>query len=92
MRANYLREGINSIFQGSAADLIKLAMLKIHQEFKGTAIKMLLQVHDELIFELPKHNVQENAKRISEIMNGIYTLKVPLQSNIAIGRTWADLK
>ncbi len=85
MKANYLREGINSIFQGSAADLIKMAMLKIHKEFQHTEVKMLLQVHDELIFELPKNGAQENALAISKIMNTIYTLHIPLQSSISLG-------
>lgn len=53
MRANYLREGVNTIFQGSAADLIKMAMLKIHAHIADSHVSMLLQVHDELIFELP---------------------------------------
>ena len=92
MKANYLREGINSIFQGSAADLIKLAMLKIYKEFKDTQVKMLLQVHDELIFELPKDGAKEVAQKIAHIMNTIYELKVPLDSNISMGQTWADLK
>lgn len=92
MKSNYLREGINSIFQGSAADLIKLAMLKIHHHFKGSAVKMLLQVHDELIFELPKEMVNEAASEIEGIMNSIYTLNVPLKCGIAVGKTWADLK
>ncbi len=92
MKANYLREGINSIFQGSAADLIKLAMLKIYKEFQNTQVKMLLQVHDELIFELPKDGAKEVAQKIAHIMNTIYELKVPLDSNISMGQTWADLK
>lgn len=92
MQANYLREGINSIFQGSAADLIKLAMLKIHRHFQGSAVKMLLQVHDELIFELPVKIVDEVSREIEGIMNSVYTLNVPLKCGIAIGKTWADLK
>ncbi|PAF44720.1 DNA polymerase I [Helicobacter sp. 11S02596-1] len=92
MKANYLREGINSIFQGSAADLIKLAMLKIHQHFKNSPVKMLLQVHDELIFELPKDLVQEASRDIETMMNNIYTLNVPLKCGIAIGDNWAALK
>ncbi len=92
MRANYLREGINAIFQGSAADLIKLSMLKIHARFKDTEVRMLLQVHDELIFELPASLCQSASDEIAEIMNRIYPLHVPLQCNVAIGDTWADLK
>lgn len=92
MKANYLREGINSIFQGSAADLIKLAMLKIHQKFKDSKVKMLLQVHDELIFELPKEIAPATSKEIETIMNHIYTLNVPLKCGISLGKNWAELK
>ncbi|PAF42934.1 DNA polymerase I [Helicobacter sp. 11S03491-1] len=92
MKANYLREGINSVFQGSAADLIKLAMLKIHHHFKNTPLKMLIQVHDELIFELPKDLLKETSKDIEEIMNHVYTLNVPLKCGITVGKNWAELK
>lgn len=91
-RSNYLREGINSIFQGSAADLIKMAMNKIHALIKDTPVKMLLQVHDELIFELPQEGAWEKGEEIAKIMNEIHTLKVPLQCGIAIGKNWAELK
>lgn len=92
MRANYLREGVNTIFQGSAADLIKMAMLQIHRHIADSSVSMLLQVHDELIFELPESSAQEHAKDIAHIMDTIYTLEVPLESSIALGRTWAELK
>lgn len=92
MKQNYLREGINSIFQGSAADLIKLSMLKIHEHFKSTEVKMLIQVHDELIFEMPKNKVQEVSDKMKDIMNNIYQLNVPLRCGIAIGKNWAELK
>ena len=94
MQANFLREGVNSIFQGSAADLIKMAMLKIHAHIKENKsdIKMLLQVHDELIFELDKDGAEQKAKELSAIMDNIYTLNVPLKSSYALGRTWAELK
>lgn len=92
MRANYLREGVNTIFQGSAADLIKMAMLQIHSHIQGSNIAMLLQVHDELIFELPKQNALESAKEIAHIMDTIYPLAIPLESTISLGDSWADLK
>ena len=94
MQANFLREGINSIFQGSAADLIKMAMLKIHTHIKENKsdIKMLLQVHDELIFELDKEGAEQKAQELSAIMDNIYTLNVPLKSSYGLGRTWAELK
>ncbi len=89
---NYLREGINAIFQGSAADLIKLSMLKIHQTYKNKPLKMLLQVHDELIFEVCEDGAQDLAKEIEGIMNQVYALEVPLKCGISIGDNWAQLK
>lgn len=91
-KANFLREGINTIFQGSAADLIKLAMNKITQHIQDTSIKMLIQVHDELIFELPKEGARSKAEEIAGIMNSIYKLKIPLECGIALGENWAELK
>lgn len=92
MKSNYLREGINSIFQGSAADLIKLSMLKIYQKYNNDSIKMLLQVHDELIFEVSEDEIVEVSKDIEAIMNNIYKLNVPLKCGVSIGDNWAELK
>lgn len=92
VKGNYLREGINSIFQGSTADLIKLSMLKIYQKYNNDSIKMLLQVHDELIFEVSEEEVVEVSKNIEAIMNNIYTLNVPLKCGVSIGDNWAELK
>ncbi|ANV98181.1 DNA polymerase I [Helicobacter enhydrae] len=91
-KANFLREGINTIFQGSAADLIKLAMLKIKTYIANTPVKMLIQVHDELIFELPEQGAMQYAQEIASIMNGIYVLKVPLECGVNLGQNWAQLK
>lgn len=92
MKANFLREGINSIFQGSAADLIKLSMCEIHKRYTQSDLKMLLQVHDELIFESPSEKAEQYAKEVSQIMNHIYELEVPLKCGISIGQNWAELK
>lgn len=91
-KANYLREGINSIFQGSAADLIKLAMNKIQSYIEGSDTKMLIQVHDELIFELPQKDAEQRASEIAKIMNEIYLLNVPLECGMTLGKNWAQLK
>ena len=88
----FLREGINSIFQGSAADLIKLAMNKCFLQFQHRDIKLLLQIHDELIFEVRDSELDTASKEILEIMNHIYTLKVPLKCGISIGKRWSLLK
>ncbi|WP_104696881.1 MULTISPECIES: DNA polymerase I [unclassified Helicobacter] len=92
IKSNYLREGINSIFQGSTADLIKLSMLEIYKKYQNKTIKMLLQVHDELIFEVPEHEAIEVGREIEYIMNHIYQLEVPLKCGVNIGDSWADLK
>ena len=69
-----------------------MAMLKIYETFKNTPVKILLQVHDELIFELPQEGAKERAQEIAHIMNTIYALNVPLESSISLGTNWAELK
>lgn len=88
----FLREGVNTIFQGSAADLIKLAMNKCFKVFKNADIKMLLQVHDELIFEVKEDEINDVSLEILNIMNNIWELNVPLKSGLSIGERWSDLK
>ena len=89
-KAAFLREGINAIFQGSAADIIKLAMLQITQEKLES--KLLLQVHDELIFEAPESVAKTEAKKIAQIMENITTLRVPLKCGVSLGADWGMLK
>lgn len=95
-RAAFLREGINAIFQGSAADLIKLAMIECDRffsdSFENGEVALLLQIHDELIFEVRDDLAQSVADKIKAIMNGIYTLKVPLECGICKGKNLAELK
>jgi DNA polymerase-1 len=90
--ANYSREAINAVFQGSAADLIKLAMLKIKNSILKDEAKLLLQIHDELIFEVRSENALDFAKQASEIMESIYKLNVPLKTTVSIGDNWGELK
>ncbi|RXK06186.1 DNA polymerase I [Halarcobacter bivalviorum] len=93
MRAAFLRESVNTLFQGSAADLIKLSMIKIYKEFKNSEdIKMLLQIHDELIFEVKETEVDKITNRLVEIMENIYTLEIPLKVSKSVGLTWQELK
>ncbi|RAX54957.1 DNA polymerase I [Helicobacter sp. 16-1353] len=91
-RLAFLREGVNSIFQGSAADLIKLSMNECYKQFKNRDVKLLLQVHDELIFEIKEDEIDVVSKEILEIMNNIYKLNVPLKCGINIGKRWSELK
>ena len=90
--AGYLREAVNTVFQGSAADLIKLAMNKIMDTLVTDESKLLLQIHDELIFEVKEDNATSFAQKAKEVMEGIYALHVPLKVSIAIGKNWGELK
>ncbi|MDO5046236.1 DNA polymerase I [Campylobacter sp.] len=89
--AMYEREAVNTIFQGSAADIIKLAMVKISKILDERA-SMLLQIHDELIFEVEDGFAQEFGERAKEIMQSIYKLNVPLKTSLNIAKNWGDLK
>ncbi|MCK5295158.1 MAG: DNA polymerase I [Arcobacteraceae bacterium] len=93
LKAGYLREAVNAVFQGSASDLIKLAMLKIYDKYKNSdEVKMLLQIHDELIFEVKEDIVDEVAIDLADIMKNIYKLNIPLEVSVSIGNNWAELK
>ena len=85
--ANYEREAVNTIFQGSAADIIKKAMLEIKQNFPNS--KMILQIHDELIFEIEDEN---EAYEYKKIMENVFNLKVPLKVGMSFGKRWGELK
>jgi len=93
-KAAFLREGVNTIFQGSAADLIKLSMLDIESIIKeeNLPVSMLLQIHDELIFEVAEDRVGELSDRFAYAMAHIYQLNVPLECSISIGDSWGELK
>jgi DNA polymerase-1 len=88
------RIAVNTVVQGSAADLIKRAMVDIHRELKsgGHSAKMLLQVHDELVFEIPRRDVERQAAMIRRLMETPMSLNVPIVVDISYGRTWADCK
>jgi len=86
------RMAINTPIQGTAADLIKKAMISIHRRLKdeGFQSKMLLQVHDELVFEVPEDEVDAVVPLIREEMVGAYVLEVPLVVDISKGRNWGE--
>lgn len=86
------RMAINTPLQGTAADMIKDAMIKIHELIKDNKdIKMLLQVHDELIFEAKTDKATKLSKEIKSIMENILKLKVPIVVDIKIGDNWGEL-
>ncbi len=88
------RAAINAPLQGSAADLIKMAMVKLDNSLKekGLQAKMLLQVHDELVLEVKNDCLDEAVKIVTEAMELNQPLKVPLVADVKIGKTWKDSK
>ncbi|HZA99316.1 MAG TPA: DNA polymerase I, partial [Gemmatimonadales bacterium] len=93
-RAYGERNAQNSPLQGSAADLIKLAMVRIHRAIRdrGLQSRMLLQVHDELVFEAPPEEVQTLAELVREQMENVAQLRVPLVVDIGTGPNWLEAK
>ncbi len=93
-RKNGERMAINAPIQGTAADIIKIAMVRLHDMLKteGFAARMLLQVHDELVFEVPEAEVKPLEARVREIMEGAMTLDVPLKVDINVGPSWMEAK
>ena len=88
------RTAINSPIQGSAADLIKLAMIRIETKLReeGSRGVMLLQVHDELLFEVPQSEVAPLAEMVKDELQQIYKLDVPLVADVKGGPNWRDMK
>jgi DNA polymerase-1 len=88
------REAINAPIQGTAADIMKLAMLKIPSALKaaGLGSKMLLQVHDELVLECPKDEMEKTAQIVQETMANAYPMSIPLETEAKAGASWGGMK
>jgi len=88
------RIAVNTVVQGSAADLIKLAMIEIHRGLPAVSkqAQMLIQIHDELVFEAPDEEMGAVARFVVDKMSNALTLDVPLKVSAAVGRNWADAK
>ncbi|NBE93541.1 DNA polymerase I [Nonomuraea sp. KC401] len=86
------RMALNAPIQGSAADIIKVAMLHVRQALgeEGLASRMLLQVHDELVFEVAPGELEPLTQLVCDQMNAAYHLRVPLEVSVGVGRTWED--
>lgn len=82
------RNAVNAPIQGSAADIIKIAMLRIHQKLKGFESKMLLQVHDELVFDAKKSELEDLQQMVKTEMEQAFTLNVPLVVDMDTGTDW----
>jgi DNA polymerase-1 len=86
------RQALNAPLQGSAADIIKLAMVKVDRALAGSATRMVMTVHDELVFEVPEGEVEETSELIRQTMENAIELAVPLTVDVAWGPNWADAK
>jgi DNA polymerase-1 len=92
VRAMAERTAFNTIFQGTAADLIKKAMITIQKRIEKEFPKamMLIQVHDELVFEVPEKEIDSFSKMVKKEMEGVVALKIPLKVDLGAGNNWAE--
>jgi DNA polymerase I len=94
MRAQSERETVNMPVQGTAADILKRAMIDLHAELaaRGLKTRMILTVHDELLFESPRDEAEAAARVVRERMEGATDLVVPLTVDVGIGDNWREAK
>ena len=88
------RVAVNMPIQGTAADILKRAMIDVHRELAGsrTQARMILTVHDELLFEAPRETAEETAALVRARMEGAVALTVPLTVDVGIGQNWREAK
>jgi DNA polymerase I-like protein with 3'-5' exonuclease and polymerase domains len=86
------RQAINTKIQGSAADIIKLAMVGVHREFVGTDVQMILTVHDEIVSIAPEAIAEDAAATIKKIMEDVVELRAPLRASVTVCDRWSDGK
>ena len=91
-RAFAERAAVNAPIQGGAADIIKKAMLRLPDALIQNRLngKMLLQVHDELVLEVPKNEIDTTAKIVKDVMENVFSLSVPLIVEVGTGENWAE--
>jgi DNA polymerase-1 len=94
MKSREEREAINAPIQGTAADIMKIAMLKIPSALENAKLKgkMLLQVHDELVIECPQNEVDATARVVQETMANAYPMSIPLSTEARAGKSWGEMK
>ena len=95
IRGRAEREAVNMPIQGTAADVLKRAMIDVHAALPGLAggrARMILTVHDELLFEVPKEAAEETAEAVRQLMEGAVRLSVPLTVDVGIAENWKDAK
>jgi DNA polymerase-1 len=88
------RQAVNAPIQGSASDLIKMAMIDIQHriEAKGWESRMVLQIHDELLFDAPKEELAQLVPLVRERMENVLKLGVPIKVQIKTGQNWLDME
>jgi len=91
IRENGKRMAVNTIIQGTAAEIIKIAMINIYNKIKQTDNKMLLSVHDEIIFEYPLNEEKKIIKIVSNEMKNAVKLRVPLEVSVKTGKNWGEM-
>lgn len=92
MRGFAERNAVNAPIQGTAADIIKIAMINIHEYLRHENLKtrMILQVHDELLFDAPKEEVDIVTPKIVELMTNALPLSVPMEVGLGVGKNWLE--
>jgi DNA polymerase-1 len=86
------RVAVNTRVQGSTADLLMMAMVELNRRFSPTEVTPVLQIHDEIVFEVPRENLKTVAKSVKMVMESVTGLKVPLVVHLKRGRNWGDLE
>lgn len=94
VRSQAERMAVNMPVQGTAADIMKLAMITVHAKLHSISPKsrLLLQVHDELVLEVPEANVKNVSQFVSDTMDTVYKLKAPIETEVAVGMNWGEMK
>jgi DNA polymerase I len=94
LRAAAERVAINMPVQGTAADLMKMAMIQLNDEIKKISpeVRMLLQVHDEVVLEIPEKDIDKVSEKVKDVMESVYKLKVPIKVDVLTGGNWGECK
>ena len=94
MRSLGERLAVNSVIQGTAADIIKLAMIRVHRRLRdeGRAARLVLQIHDELLLEVPEVEVAAVKQLVREEMINAFPLEPALAADVGVGRDWLSAK
>lgn len=90
LEAQARRQAVNTVIQGSAADIIKMAMLAVAHDgtLKSLNARLILQIHDELVLEAPEASARQAGERLASLMTGVVELSVPLVADVGVGRDW----